>query len=161
MISRALLSFLMVWSTSVVAQDQLLATIRQNIGEVFKTDSVCRRMHTEFEKIDVSKNNLLLGYKGAIELGMGRHDPNVFKKMSWFNDGKEHLEKSIANDPQNLELRFLRLTIQTNMPSFLGYGESKQTDKVFVLQNLEKAHSEDFKKRVRNFIKQAEQDGKL
>ena len=158
---RALLTIFILWSTTTVAQDQLLANIRQNIGEVFKTDTVCKRMLAAFEKTDISKSNLLLGYKGAVELGMGRHDPNVFKKMSWFGDGKEHLEKSIANDPQNLELRFLRLTIQTNMPAFLGYSENKEKDKAFVIENLEKAPSEEFKKRVRGFIKRAEDEGKL
>ncbi len=156
-----LLTILILWSTAAVAQDQLLASIRQNIGEVFKTDTVCMKMYEAFEKTDISKSNLLLGYKGAVELGMARHDPNVFKKMGYFNDGKENLEKSIEKDPANIELRFLRLTIQTYLPAFLGYGESKEKDKAFVLANLEKAPSEDFKKRVKGFIKHAEEEGKL
>ncbi|MCF8463421.1 MAG: hypothetical protein K9G41_01165 [Flavobacteriales bacterium] len=158
---RALLAFFILWSTTVVAQDQLLASVRQNIGDVFKSDTICKKMHAAFEKTDISKSNLLLGYKGAVELGMARHDPNVFKKMGYFNDGKEKLEKSIEKDPANIELRFLRLTIQTHMPAFLGYGENKENDKAFVLANLEKAPSEDFKKRVRGFIKHAEAEGKL
>lgn len=158
---RAWLIIFIFWSTTAVAQDQLLADIRQNIGEVFKTDTVCMRMHETFEKTDISKSNLLLGYKGAVEMGVGRHHPNVFKKMGFFNDGKEKLEQSIENDPKNLELRFLRLTIQTNLPSFLGYGENKESDKAFVLANLDSAPSEDFKKRVRGFIKKAEEEGKL
>lgn len=135
--------------------------IRKNIGEVFKTESVCLRFHELFEKTDISKSNLLLGYKGAVELGMARHDANVFKKMGWFGDGKENLEKSIKNDPQNIELRFLRLTIQANLPEFLGYNENKEKDKAFVLENLAKAPNEEFKTRVKGFIKRAEEEGKL
>jgi len=158
---RALLIIFILWSTAAVAQEQLLANIRQNIGEVFKTDTVCSKMHEAFEKIDISSSNLLLGYKGAVEMGMARHHPNVFKKMGFFNNGKDQLEKSIEKDPDNLELRFLRLTIQTNLPAFLGYSESKEKDKAFVLANLESASSEDFKTRVRGFIKHAEEQGKL
>jgi len=158
---RALLLIFILWSTTAVAQDQLLADIRQNIGEVFKTDTVCMKMYETFEKTDISKSNLLLGYKGAVEMGVGRHHPNVFKKMGFFNDGKEKLEQSIENEPKNLELRFLRLTIQTNLPTFLGYAENKESDKAFVLANLDAAPSEEFKKRVRGFIKKAEEQGKL
>jgi hypothetical protein len=158
---RALLIIFILWSTAAVAQEQLLANVRQNIGEVFKTDTVCMKIHEAFEKTDISSNNLLLGYKGAVEMGMARHHPNVFKKMGFFNDGKDQLEKSIEKDPENLELRFLRLTIQTNLPTFLGYGESKEKDKSFVLANLESSHSAEFKKRVRGFIKHAEEQGKL
>jgi len=158
---RALLIIFILWSTTAVAQEELLANVRQNIGEVFKTDTVCMKMHETFEKTDISGSNLLLGYKGAVEMGVGRHHPNVFKKMGYFSDGKENLEKAIEKDPKNIELRFLRLTIQTNLPGFLGYGESKEIDKLFVLENLESAPSKDFRKRVRGFIKKAEEQGKL
>ena len=158
---RALLTILILWSTTAVGQDDLLMTIRKNIGEVFKTESVCLEMFAAFEKADVSSDNLLLGYKGAVEMGMARHDANVFKKMSFLGDGKDNLERSIKNDPNNLELRFLRLTIQTHMPAFLGYGGEKESDKAFVLANLNKAPSEEFKKRVHGFIKHAEEQGKL
>lgn len=144
-----------------MAQDQLLAAIRANIGEVFKTDSVCNQMHQAFVNTDVSQNNLLLGYFGAVELGMARHVPNVFKKMSYFNDGKQKLEQAITEDPENIELRFLRLTIQTHLPAFLGYGQNKEDDKAFVLKYLHTASSNDFKQRVRGFIKHAEEQGKL
>lgn len=144
------------------AQDTLLMSIRKHVGEVFKTETVCKQHFDAFEKSSASdKNNLLLGYHGAVILGMARHDANVFRKMEYFKAGKEKLEKAISVDPKNVELRFLRLTIQTNMPSFLGYSENKEADKAFVISNLDTAPSEEFKKRVRGFIKHAEEQGKL
>jgi len=99
-------------------------SIRQNIGDVFKTEAVCLRMHEAFEKTDITKENLLVGYKGGVLMGMSRHHPNPFKKMGFFNDGKKLLERAIAVAPESMEMRFLRLTIQTNLPSFLGYSDS-------------------------------------
>lgn len=158
---RTLFIALLLVSSSAFSQDNLLLDIRKNIGEVFNTESVCIRFYELFEKTDVGQNNLLLGYKGAVEMGMARHHPNVFKKMSLLGDGKEKLEKSIANDPKSIELRFLRLTIQTYMPAFLGYYADKENDKAFVLANLEKASSEEFRTRVKKFIERAEEEGKL
>lgn len=158
---RTVFFILAFWSTTAVAQDTLLMSVRKNVGEMFKTEDVCLKLYDAFEKTDCSKNNLLVGYHGAVLLGMARHDGNVFKKMSYFGDGKDLLEKSIQVDPDNIELRFLRLTIQTHMPSFLGYSESKESDKKFVVSHLEEAPSEEFKKRVRGFIKHAEEQGKL
>lgn len=158
---RAFMLILLLWTSTVAAQDTLLMSVRQNVGEMFKTESVCQNLYQAFEKTNISGNNLLLGYHGAVLLGMARHDSNVFKKMGFFNDGKEKLEKSILVDPDNIELRFLRLTIQTHMPTFLGYSDNKENDKAFVLNHLEEAPSEEFKKRVRGFIKHAEEQGKL
>lgn len=158
---RALLAILLLCSTSVVAQDTLLNHVRKNVGEMFKTEEICVKIYEAFERTDYKDDNLLLGYHGATLIGMARHDSNVFKKMSFFNDGKELLEKSIDMDHDNMELRFLRLTIQTHMPSFLGYSENKESDKAFVLNHLEETKSESFKTKVRNFIKHAEENGKL
>jgi hypothetical protein len=158
---RLLVFALFFWVNSASAQDDLLMKIRKNIGEVFKTETVCLEMKDAFDSTDISKNNLLLGYKGAVELGMARHEPNVFKKMGFFGDGKDHLEESIKNSPKSIELRFLRLTIKTHIPAFLGYGSEKENDKAFVLDNLETAPSEAFKTRVRNFIVNAEKEDKL
>ena len=135
--------------------------VRQNVGEMFKTEEICTRLYQQFEITDITTDNLLVGYKGAVLLGMARHHPNPFKKMGFFSDGKELLENAIAIDSENLELRFLRLTIQTNIPSFLGYDSDKENDKAFVLNHIEKAKSEAFKTKVRNFIKLAEEEGKL
>ena len=158
---RALLAILTLCSTSVHAQDTLLNHVRKNVGEMFKTEAVCTSIYEVFESTDYKDDNMLLGYHGATLIGMTRHDGNVFKKMSYFNDGKKLLEKSIDVDHDNVELRFLRLTIQTHMPSFLGYSENKESDKAFVLNHLEETKSESFKTKVRNFIKHAEEQGKL
>lgn len=155
-----LLSFLLLSQTSF-AQQSLLDSIRKNIVEIFTAEDVCVSMFNAFERADVSDNSLLLGYKGAIELGMARHNTNPFKKMSFFSDGKKHLEEAIATDRENIELRFLRLTIQVNLPTFLGYSDDIQSDKAFVLNHLEEANSESFKTRVRNFVKRAEEQEKL
>lgn len=46
------------------------------------------------------------------------------------------LEKAIAGDKKNIELRFLRFTAQTNMPAFLGYNSSIEEDKKSILNSF-------------------------
>lgn len=158
---RILILMMVLGSGAVTAQDALLSDIRKNIEGVFKTEEVCLRLHQEFQSVDISQSNLLQGYKGGVLMGMARHHINPFKKMSFFGDGKNLIEGAITSEPENLELRFLRLTIQTNLPEFLGYSESKEKDKAFVLSGLEKVNNEMLKKRMHNFIAAAEEQGKL
>lgn len=158
---RVLILMMVLDSGAVAAQDALLSDIRQNIEGVFKTEEVCLRLHQEFQSADISQSILLQGYKGGVLMGMARHHINPFKKMSFFGDGKKLIEGAISLEPENLELRFLRLTIQTNLPEFLGYSESKGIDKAFVLAGLEKVDNDMLKKRMHNFISAAEEQGKL
>ena len=158
---RVLLVCFVLVSSSSFAQDTLLNHIRKNIGELFTSDDVCENIYEAFEESGKPTEDVLLGYYGATLIGMSRHHPNPFKKMGFLNDGTESLEEAVNNQPDNIELRFLRLTIQTYMPAFLGYDDDKEKDKQFVLDNLASAKNEQFQERARNFIKQAESQGKL
>ncbi|MEP6596944.1 MAG: hypothetical protein ABJA71_13410 [Ginsengibacter sp.] len=40
------------------------------------------------------------------------------------------LDKAMDADAENVELKFLRFTIQTNVPAFLGYSDSINKNKV-------------------------------
>lgn len=158
---RALLLYLLFVPTFASAQEGLLDMARKNITEIFKSSEACESINAQFEQADISENRLLLGYKGAVEMGMARHASNPFKKMGYFSKGKEHLDDAINRDTADIELRFLRLTIQVNLPSFLGYSGNIESDKTYVLKNLEATKNQEFITRVRNFISHAEKAGKI
>lgn len=158
---RALLLGFVLFSNVCFAQEALLDSVRKNIREVFQSESICFEYYESLESVDVAQNNTLKAYKGAVELGMARHHPNPFKKMGFFSDGKDNLDEAVNADYENIELRFLRLTIQTYLPSFLGYSGDIESDKNFVLSNLEKTNNPTFQNKVKGFIAQAEENGKL
>lgn len=53
---------------------------------------------------------------------------NPFTKFSTFKEGKNMIEKAIAQDPKNAEIRVLRLGVQLNAPSFLLYHSNIDAD---------------------------------
>jgi len=160
---KALIISVILCTNSLYAQDDLLEDVRQNIASVFSDEEVCDRLNKAFEKADLKGNVLLEGYRGGLLIGLAKHRTNPIKRLGYLSDGKELLENSIArsNMEQSVELRFLRLTIQTNLPSFLGYNDDKDADKAFVLENLSLVDSEQFKTQVKKFISTAEEEGKL
>ena len=62
-----------------------------------------------------------------------------FKKYAYFNKGKALIENAIEQAPNNVEIRYLRATLQANSPKFLNYYENINEDIGFVLTNLKKA----------------------
>lgn len=142
-------------------QSVLLNDLRLNIGEVFVSDSLCYRFEKRIEKADVSQDNTLLGYKGAVWMARARHAANPMHKLSYFNQGKGWLEAALIKEPENVELRFLRLTIQVNVPSILGYSDKKRTDLTFVESRIPTLRIPELRTRMENFIIKARQQGKL
>ena len=82
------------------------------------------------------KSPLLLGYKASGTMMMANYVINPLSKLSYFNRGKRMLESAIAADTKSLELRFLRFMVQVNSPSFLGYVNSIESDKRYILDNM-------------------------
>ena len=99
--------------------------------------------------IDISTgfntNPVLLGYEASGTMLMAKHVFNPFTKMSYFKKGKEMLEKAIATDNNNIELRFLRFAAQTNMPSFLGYSNHIESDKNYIVSSFPRIKDENLK----------------
>lgn len=83
-----------------------------------------------------SDSPLLRGYLGVATMMRARITGNPFKKWYLFNKGKVLLERAIDEDPNVLELRFLRLTVQKELPGILDYNSSIKTDRKFIMNHI-------------------------
>jgi len=102
------------------------------------------------------ERNTLLGYKAATQMIMAKFYFNPWKKLQAFNLGKGQLETAIQNEPNNIELIFLRYMIQKNSPSFLHYNNSIASDKKILLLSINNLKDQDLKSRISNYLKTAE-----
>lgn len=100
-------------------------------------------------------NIVLFGYKGASNMIMAKYKLLPTTKLSYFNEGKKILEKAIKLAPNNVELHYLRLSIQLNIPSFLGYSSHIDSDKKILIQHIKSntlSATSDLEKRIINFL---------
>lgn len=120
---------------SLVASDDL-----QKVRTVFKTaskkESNAKVFHQLMQNAQL-KTALKQAYLGASETILSKFGKSVSEKMSLFKSGKNHLEKAIATAPKNIEIRMIRLVIQTQSPAFLNYNKAIQEDKTKILNNFE------------------------
>ena len=108
--------------------------VRSLYQKTMTSEDACKKL---IDLLEPYKNDpLYLGYSGCATMIMAKHAFNPFSKLSYFKKGKKMLEEAIKADQYNFELRFLRFTAQTNMPSFLGYNDSIKKDKTFILDSF-------------------------
>lgn len=150
--SLILLSSLLL---AAMSQNDLLEEARSKIGESFQDEKVCDELYEKFQMAELEGNNILMGYKGALEMAKSKH-ASVFKKLNYFNAGKAILEEAIAQEADNIELRFLRFQIQYNTPPFLGYKDQLKNDKEFISGNLHKLESVELREKISFFLTKAE-----
>ncbi len=88
-------------------------------------------------------NPLLLAYKGASSAAAAGQVKGVKHKFNYFKQGKSDLDEAVRLDPNDPEIRFLRLATQTNAPGFLFYYGQIPEDKKIVLEGLQRMFSKE------------------
>lgn len=139
----------MLFFQNGLAQD--LNYIRVNYQKAATDKSVCQSLIKNLSNEEAS--NLKLAYLGALETIWAKHIGNPFSKLSTFNSGKEKIEKAAKNAPNNIEIRYLRLSIQKNAPWILGYNDAIKTDELFLKNSLDEVSSKGLRRRIKNLLK--------
>lgn len=124
--------------TSVFSQVSL-EDIRLNYIKSVSDKKLCKRM---IDSLTSRKDkSLYLGYLGGYQTIWANHVFNPFTKLSTFNRGKKNIDTAIKSDISNPELRYIRLSVQKNAPSFLDYSNNIGDDTLFLKSNRNRIHS--------------------
>ena len=121
--------------------------------------AVCLKENTvvEFERYLINNTDVSLievkGYLAVACFLRANYYVNPFKKWDSFKKGRKKLDGLISEFPNSIELRFLRLTIQDNLPSFLNYNNSIKEDKTCIYKQLHTVLDEDLKSRITNYLR--------
>jgi len=83
-----------------------------------------------------NRNNTQQAYFGVATAMYAELVSNPADKLSYFSRGKDLLEKAIANDYWNEELRFLRYSVQDKAPWMLQYHDKLAEDSYYIYQGL-------------------------
>lgn len=78
------------------------------------------------------KDALVLGYKAASEAIKAR-DASMLNKLTYVQQAARTFEQAVALDGANAEIRFLRFSVESNLPPFLGLSKHVDEDKAFLL----------------------------
>ncbi|NMB82610.1 MAG: hypothetical protein GYA14_12415 [Ignavibacteria bacterium] len=80
--------------------------------------------------------NLILAYIAALESVKSKHAFWPHIKLEHFNKSMELFKKVISNEPNSLEIRFLRFAILHHVPGFLGHSSERQEDANYIVNLL-------------------------
>lgn len=70
-------------------------------------------------------------------------------KLSYFKKGKNRLEEYIQLYPESVEARYVRVLVQSEIPSFLGYNGEMKSDIQFIQSRIGKSGlPEDYQKLI-------------
>lgn len=128
-----------------------LSDVRDNYGKAAGDKKICAKMLDDLKK--QGNKSVYLAYFGGFQAIWASHVINPVSKLSVFKRGKENIEKAVANEPQNAEIRFIRLSVQKNAPFFLNYSKNVEEDEMFLRQHIKNINSPVLLKMVNELLK--------
>ncbi|QQV02778.1 MULTISPECIES: hypothetical protein [Chryseobacterium] len=103
----------------------------------------------ELADIKNSSDPVISGYKAAAQILEAKITTDKNKRKSFVKTGATSLESLIKNNPNNAELRVIRMSVQENIPKIVGYSKNLQEDKSFII-----SHYSSQNKALKTYIRQ-------
>ncbi|MGI4875238.1 MAG: hypothetical protein ACRYFX_29120 [Janthinobacterium lividum] len=75
---------------------------------------------------------LVLAYKAASEAIKAR-DASMLNKLTYVQEAARSFEQAVSLNPGSAEIRFLRFSVESNLPAFLGLSKHVEEDKILLL----------------------------
>lgn len=129
-----------------------LDVVRANYNKLVSDKELCEKIIAELTE---TKNNSAthMAYLGGLQTIWANHVFSPISKLNTFKEGKKNIEQAIKKEPDNVELRFIRLSVQKNAPSFLGYKSNINEDAEFIKENRHQIGSEILQKNIGTLLK--------
>lgn len=102
--------------------------IRRNYIEGVKSEKVATQLYEELKKIE-KPSPLILAYLGSSDALRAKHSINPINKLSYLKKGCKTLNQAVALSPNQIEIRFLRFSLEHYLPDFLGYSKHLEEDR--------------------------------
>ena len=128
--------------------------LRSMYYKSIEDEQSAKKFFKYFDNKDVKNNVILTGYCAVANFLQSKHAWNPYVKLEYYNVGKAQLEHAIELDLENIELRFLRLSIQNNLPSFLDYSKSIKEDTNFLINHLTEIKDYDLKQKITLYLQE-------
>ena len=147
--------FLLFLSSACLAKNPSLQQLRNLYEQAPISEKSCKELLHILKPYNVESAPLMVGYRACAKMVMAKYLLNPISKWNYFSNGRNALSNAIQVDSSIVELRFLRFTVQSSAPYFLGYHEEIDNDKVLLLNSIEYIKDINLKDWIIQFLKQS------
>ncbi|UYZ60918.1 hypothetical protein [Hymenobacter latericus] len=112
-----------------------LPALRRHYRQAAENEEASRRFHLLMRGY-TQRDAVVLAYKAASEAIMAKHTGGVFDKLDRVKAASQQFDAAVALNPKHPEVRFLRFSIESNLPKFLGASKHLDEDRALLTQAL-------------------------
>lgn len=127
-------------------------TLRKEVLLAIEEPKLTDSLYNKLEQIS-PKPPIIIGYVAMLEALKAKHAWNPYSKFNYLGKSKRTFQKAVSADPANMEIRFMRFSVEHFLPSYLGYSKNLRRDKEVIIQQLKKpSKDKEYEKSVVKFL---------
>ncbi|WP_316808457.1 hypothetical protein [Pedobacter agri] len=139
MIKNSILFLLLLVSTSI-CKAQLsgkeIAVLKSDLVKAVESSKLTDSLHEKLSKLP-NRSGLLTAYLGTLEALKAKHAWNPYNKIKYVKVSLRTMQKAIDMDKENLEIRFMRFSIEHFTPGFLGFSKDLNVDRKEIIKHYQ------------------------
>ncbi|WP_184550796.1 hypothetical protein [Mucilaginibacter sp. FT3.2] len=85
-----------------------------------------------------NRTGVISGYLATLSACKAKLSWNPYMKVKHLNNAEATYKTAVSADPHNIEIRFLRFSVEHNVPGFLGFNKDLTTDSEEIITQLDK-----------------------
>ncbi|NLN32268.1 MAG: hypothetical protein GX159_01565 [Flavobacteriaceae bacterium] len=136
------------FSLAVFAQSN---DLRKSYREATKSEEKANSFYEQVKTVSSSDKAVMLAYKGAGQTLLARYEP-LLQRKNKVKDGIDLIEKAVQKDPDNVEIRLIRLSIQENLPKMFKYNTQIESDKKFIQSALPEIQDQGLVNMIKGYL---------
>lgn len=138
---------------SAYCQKTDVMALRKDMLRAIKSPKVTDSLYNVLQTVN-KKPPLVLGYFGGLEALKAKDSWNPYKKIKLLIASHKTMEQAVNASPNDMEIKFLRFSIEFYLPGFLGLSKDMVSDKNMIIHQLKlKNYGSADKDYVKNIIK--------
>ncbi len=147
--------FFSIVIASVFLLSPSLSKVREDYKNAVNDSTKVENLYNELEEVSKEDGIVLLAYKGAVSTLMAKFAGSTKEKKNFFKEGASLIEFAVEEDPENIEIRYIRLGVQENAPKVTKYRKNISEDKQFILDHYKEILSSKVKEYIKGFVMQS------
>ncbi|GAA4211251.1 hypothetical protein GCM10022289_40000 [Pedobacter jeongneungensis] len=139
MIKLRIIFFLLIAACNITyaqLSTQEIAVLKTNMVKAVENAKLTDSLFTKLNKLP-NKTALITGYTGTLEALKAKHSWNPYNKIKYVSQSLKTMQKAIDMDKENMEIRFMRFSIEFYTPAFLGFSKDLATDKKEIIKHYQ------------------------
>lgn len=136
---KSLIFFLLILISSVVKAQlstKEISVLKTNLVKAVESSKLTDSLYKKLIKLP-NKTALITAYIGTLEALKAKHSWNPYNKIKYVKVSLKTMQKAINMDKENMEIRFMRFSIEHFTPSFLGFSKDLTADRKEIVKHYQ------------------------